>query len=82
MNVGGDTWNLQFPKDGWVGFIGDIDDPQRVDLFERDEVGPVTIKASGPNPLAGRNAVDLPRFNQHLSVGLHINRTHERHELR
>ena len=81
VNVGGDTWNLQFPKDGWVGFIGDIDDPQRVDLFERDEVGPVTIKASGPNPLAGRNAVDLPRFNQHLPVGLHIDRPHERNEL-
>ncbi len=81
MNVRGNTGHLEFAQNHGVGFICDVDDPQRVNLFERHDVGSVAVKPSAPNTLTWSDAAHLSGFDQHLLVGVHVHRANERHQL-
>ena len=82
MDVGRNTGDLEFAKDGWVGLISDVDDPQRVDLFEGHDVGAVAIKACTPDAFAWRNAVHTAGLNEDLFSRVYIHGANQRDELR
>ena len=82
VDVGGDAGHLEFAQNRRVGFVADVDDPQGVNLLEGHDIGAVTIKASAPNPFAGSDAVHLPRLDEDLLIGLHVNRTDKGDQLR
>ena len=64
MDVGRDTWYLQLTEDLGVSRIGQVDDPQGVNVAEGHEVGAVTHEAGAPNALALGDVVDVAYLNQ------------------
>ena len=82
VNVRGDAGHLEFAQNGGVGFVCNIDDPERVNLLKGHNVGTITVKTSAPNAFTGSDAVHFSSFNKHLLVGFNVNGANERHQLR
>src|SRR4051794_17342536 len=47
FEVGGPAGNLEFTRDFWVRGIGKIDDTERIDAEERDDVSAVAVETRG-----------------------------------
>ena len=82
VNVGRDAGDLEFTKDGWVGLIGDIDNPQRINLLKGYDVGAIAVETCAPDALTGCDTIHSTDFEKYLFLGLNVHRTNEGHQLR
>ena len=82
MDVRGDAGHLEFAQNGRIGFVCNIDDPERVNLLKGHNVGTIAVKTSAPYTFTGSDAVHFSSFNKHLLVGFNVDGTNKRHQLR
>ena len=73
VDVGGNARDFEFTEDGWVGLIGDVNHPQRVNLFKGHDVSAVAVETCAPDALAWRNAVHAARLSENLLPRVNIN---------
>ena len=59
------------PRTAGCAGSGQVDDVQRVDLAEGDDVGELLDEANGVDPLAQADAADLADHRQATAVGEH-----------
>ena len=45
MDIGGESGNFQLARDDRIVGIGEVEDKERVGLFEGDNISPLAVKA-------------------------------------
>ncbi len=64
VDVGGDAGDLELAEDLGVGWVREVDDPQRVHVAEGHEVGAVAHEAGAPDALSGGDVADVANLHK------------------